>query len=63
MKGAIAGCNFWAFGGSSRPVKGQLFWKDGDDFSGDPPQEEQGLNTVFDSDHSTWKVIRQYTKK
>ncbi|MFD2284968.1 cellulase family glycosylhydrolase [Pedobacter petrophilus] len=61
--GAIAGCNFWAFGGISRPIKGQLFWKDGDDFSGDPPQEEQGLNTVFDSDRSTWKVIKQYVKK
>jgi len=61
--GAIAGCNFWAFGGVSRPIKGQLFWKDGDDFSGDPPQEEQGLNAVFDSDQSTWKVIKQYVKK
>lgn len=57
--GPIAGCNFWAFGGSSRPIEGQLFWKEGDDFSGDPPQEEQGLNTVFDSDHSTWDVIRE----
>lgn len=56
--GAIAGCNFWAFGGTSRPIAGQLFWKEEDDFSGDPPQEEQGLNTVFDSDQSTWKMIR-----
>jgi len=23
--------------------------------------EEQGLNTVFDSDQSTWKVIRSVT--
>jgi mannan endo-1,4-beta-mannosidase len=61
--GAIAGCNFWAFGGTSRPIKGQLFWKDGDDFSGDPPQEEQGLNAVFDTDQSTWKIIKTFTKK
>ncbi|GGI25326.1 glycoside hydrolase 5 family protein [Pedobacter mendelii] len=61
--GAIAGCNFWAFGGLSRPVKGQLFWKEGDDFSGDPPQEEQGLNAVFDSDKSTWGIVKQYLKK
>jgi mannan endo-1,4-beta-mannosidase len=27
---------------------------------GDPPMEEQGLNTVFDSDASTWKVIAAY---
>lgn len=62
-KGAIAGCNFWAFGGTSRPIPGQLFWKDGDEFSGDPPQEEQGLNAVFDSDKSTWKTIQTYLKK
>jgi len=60
--GGIGGVCFWAFGGTSRPIKNQLFWKPGDDFSGDPPQEEQGLNTVFDSDNSTWKVIRSFTQ-
>lgn len=57
-KGHIAGVNFWAFGGTARPLKGQPFWKAGDSYTGDPPMEEQGLNTVFDSDESTWKVIR-----
>jgi len=56
--GGLAGANFWAFGGTARPIKGQLFWKPGDDYMGDPPMEEQGLNTVFDGDRSTWKVIR-----
>ena len=59
-QGVLAGLNFWAFGGAGRPVSGQLFWKDGDDYTGDPPMEEQGLNTVFDSDSSTWKLIRKY---
>ena len=54
----IAGANFWAFGGTARPKSGQVFWKQGDDYMGDPPMEEQGLNSVFDSDLSTWKVIR-----
>jgi len=54
----VAGANFWAFGGTARPVKNQVFWKQGDDYMGDPPMEEQGLNTVFDSDRSTWKVIK-----
>ena len=54
----VAGANFWAFGGTARPIKGQVFWKTGDDYMGDPPMEEQGLNTVFDSDASTWKVIK-----
>lgn len=61
-KGYIAGANFWAFGGNSRPTKGQIFWKKGDDYMGDPPMEEQGLNTVFDSDVSTWKVIDKYAR-
>jgi mannan endo-1,4-beta-mannosidase len=56
--GHVAGANFWAFGGTARPSKGQTFWKAGDGYTGDPPMEEQGLNTVFDSDESTWKVIR-----
>ncbi len=60
--GHIAGANFWAFGGTSRPVKNQLFWKKGDDYMGDPPMEEQGLNTVFDSDKTTWAVINKYSK-
>jgi mannan endo-1,4-beta-mannosidase len=58
----IAGCNFWAFGGISRPIPGQIFWKDGDEFMGDPAGEEQGLNSVFDSDSSTWQLIRRYTR-
>lgn len=61
QNGPIAGCNFWAFGGTARPVAGQVFWKDGDDFMGDPPQEEQGLNAVFSSDFSTWNIIQKYT--
>jgi mannan endo-1,4-beta-mannosidase len=56
--GPVAGANFWAFGGTARPIKGQVFWKPGDEYMGDPPMEEQGLNTVFDSDRSTWKIIR-----
>ncbi|MBX7172181.1 MAG: cellulase family glycosylhydrolase [Pyrinomonadaceae bacterium] len=58
-KGHLAGANFWAFGGTSRPIKGQIFWKKGDDYMGDPPMEEQGLNTVFDSDKTTWDVINK----
>jgi len=60
--GVIAGCNFWAFGGNARPIPNQVYWKKGDDFMGDPPMEEQGLNTVFDSDSSTWQLIRSFTK-
>ena len=60
--GHVAGANFWAFGGTARPVKGQTLWKEGDDYTGDPPMEEQGLNSVFDSDASTWKLIKSTTR-
>jgi len=58
----ISGINFWAYGGTAKPKQGQVYWKDGDDYMGDPPMEEQGLNSVFNSDTSTWKMIRNYTK-
>ncbi|MES2649345.1 MAG: glycosyl hydrolase [Bacteroidota bacterium] len=58
----VAGINFWAFGGEARPKPGQIFWKEGDDFMGDPGGEEQGLNVVFDSDSSTWKMITSFTQ-
>ncbi|MEM9340761.1 MAG: beta-mannanase [Bacteroidota bacterium] len=55
--GTLAGLNFWGFGGyaKTRPEDGK--WQPGDDFSGDPPQEPQGLNTVFASDTSTLEMI------
>ena len=59
--GVVAGANFWAFNGIARPIKGQTFWKEGDDYMGDPPMEEQGLNGVFDSDKSTWDLVWSYT--
>jgi mannan endo-1,4-beta-mannosidase len=61
-KGPVAGANFWAFGGTARPRKGQVFWKAGDEWMGDPPMEEQGLNSVFDVDRSTWKVIKSASR-
>jgi mannan endo-1,4-beta-mannosidase len=57
----IAGANFWALGGAGRPA--QTWWNKGDDWLGDPPMEEQGLNSVFDTDASTWKVIYLFTQK
>lgn len=60
---ALVGCNFWAFGGIGRPSEKALLWQKGDDYIGDPPPEEQGLNSVFDTDLSTWRVIQSFTKK
>lgn len=61
--GNLAGINFWAYGGIGKTTKGQTWWKEGDPYIGDPPMEEQGLNTVFNSDRSTWKVIDSFSKE
>jgi mannan endo-1,4-beta-mannosidase len=61
--GILAGVNFWAYGGIAKPVKGQIMWKEGDEYMGDPPMEEQGLNTVFNSDKSTWNLIDYFSQK
>ena len=54
--GKFAGCNFWGWGGFAQPRHEQ--WQLGDDYTGDPAQEAQGLNSVFASDRSTLEVIR-----
>ncbi|MEO5501770.1 MAG: cellulase family glycosylhydrolase, partial [Ginsengibacter sp.] len=59
----LAGVNFWAYGGLASPVKNQTYWKTGDDYMGDPPMEPQGLYSVFNSDASTWKIIRKFRVK
>ena len=56
----IAGYNFWTFSGTGRPKPNQLFWKAGDPYLGDPGGEEQGLNSVYDTDKSTWTVVSKY---
>ncbi|WP_132053061.1 glycosyl hydrolase [Pseudocnuella soli] len=61
--GVLAGANIWSFGGTARPVRGQVFWKKGDELMGDPPMEEQGLNSVFDNDKSTWNIVRAHAQK
>lgn len=53
----LSGCNFWAWGGYAEPK--HLYWKKGDDYTGDPAQEQQGLNSVFVTDVSTINVIKE----
>ena len=54
--GYFAGCNFWGWGGFAQPKHEQ--WQVGDDYTGDPAQEAQGLNSVFASDSSTLQVVK-----
>lgn len=60
-KDAINGINFWGMGGFAANDPAGRIWKPGDDLTCDPGQEEQGLNAVFVTDKSTWKVITQNT--
>jgi len=58
-KGKLAGANFWSWGGLAVPA--HKYWQKGDDYAGDPAQEEQGLNSVFLRDSSTLAIIRHAT--
>lgn len=59
----IAGTDFWAWGGEGRGKNVNDMWLVGDPFTGDPPQEPQGLNSVFDADKSTLEVIKLHAVK
>lgn len=62
--GVFAGCNFWGYAGlgvSANNPSGR--WQSGDDFLADPPQEPQGLNSVFSSDTSTLQRVKHYNFK
>jgi mannan endo-1,4-beta-mannosidase len=62
--GPIAGCNFWAWGGEGRAQHNDFKMVAGDtSYVGDPPQEPQGRNSVFNTDLSTLAVVSGYAKK
>lgn len=61
-KGILAGANFWAWGGFAKQNKDHVFWEKGNDYMGDPAQEEQGLYSVFHSDN-TVGIISEFNKE
>ncbi|MCB0634656.1 MAG: cellulase family glycosylhydrolase [Saprospiraceae bacterium] len=60
---AVAGSNFWAWGGSGRPRVPKAIWQTGDDLIGDPPHEYQGWYSVYDKDQSTLDIIRKWAER
>lgn len=56
--GMIAGCNIWGWGGYAKPAHEK--WEPWDDYTCDPSQEPQGLNSVFACDSSTIAIIRNF---
>jgi mannan endo-1,4-beta-mannosidase len=55
----LAGYNIWAWGGEGSAQHPDGVWRKGDPFVGDPPQEPQGRNSIFLSDTSTLRIIRE----
>lgn len=61
--GPLQGTNLWAWGGFGKAHHADYRWRGGDKhFTGDPPQEAQGLNSVLASDESTLRLIRQHAQ-
>lgn len=58
----LAGTNFWSWGGFGEAQNKNFWWNEGDPFTGDPPQEPQGLNSVFATDESTLQIIKTHAK-
>jgi endo-1,4-beta-mannosidase len=59
--GPLVGSNFWAWGGLGRAAHPDRKWRLGDrSYVGDPPQEAQGLNSVFASDASTLAILSRH---
>ena len=59
----IAGTNVWAWGGEGRGKNADDKWRPGDPFVGDPPQEPQGLNSIYDTDTSTLAIFKDHSEK
>ena len=52
--------NFWGYGGLGKNNPNNGKWNKGDDYTTDPPQEPQGLNSVFSTDKTTLELIKHY---
>ena len=59
----IVGTNFWAWTGEGRGKNDDNLWRIGDPFTGDPPHEPQGINSVYDSDLSTINILKDHAEK
>lgn len=60
-KDMLDGVNFWGWGGYAQPEHEQ--WQPWDDYTGDPAQEAQGLNSVFANDTTTLNTISKATSR
>lgn len=68
----LVGANFWAWGGEGRPraarppgaaLAAEHCWQLSDPLLGDPPHEAAGWYSVFDTDASTARVLRNFSSE
>lgn len=62
LESPLMGTNFWTWGGLGAAQTAEFIWRPGDPFTGDPPQEPQGLNSVFSQDASTIELLRAHAQ-
>lgn len=63
-QGPLIGSNIWSWGGYGRAAHEDGRWRDGDiAYTGDPPQEPQGLNSVFSTDDTTLSVLKTHAEQ
>ena len=55
--------NVWIWGGEGRGQHPDDRWLPGDPFVGDPPQEPQGFNSIYDSDSTTIAILKDHAGK
>lgn len=61
--GPLCGSNVWTWGGVGRAQHPDAQWRGGDThYTGDPPQEPQGLNSIFDVDATTLQLLRTHAR-
>lgn len=58
--GPLQAANFWGFGGEGKAVNETGKWNPGEPLTTDPPQEPQGLNSVFSGDKSTLEIVKKF---
>ncbi|TVZ37303.1 mannan endo-1,4-beta-mannosidase [Alteromonadaceae bacterium 2753L.S.0a.02] len=61
--GSLVGSNIWSWGGFGAAQHDDYNWQSGDkSYVGDPPQEPQGLNSVFASDAETLSIFASHSR-
>jgi mannan endo-1,4-beta-mannosidase len=59
----MAGLFPWAWSGDRRPLRPGEAWRAGEPFTGDPPDDPQGWQSIYRTDKSTLRVIKHWAER